>query len=222
MKLLVIEDEKELLETIARGLSIEGYYVDMASNGHEAIELLSCEEYDVIILDLNLPDMSGFDVLNIIGEYDAPPKVLILTANSDIDSKVRGFNMGASDYIVKPFDFKELDVRVKSLLRRRFSTQKRMVLCGDLAFDTTKRLLSARGKVITLTKKETAIIEYLMLNQNRIVSSEDLLSHAWDSNADLFSNSIRVHLTTLRKKIKAVLGYNPIVNKVGEGYFLES
>ncbi|SFE04023.1 DNA-binding response regulator, OmpR family, contains REC and winged-helix (wHTH) domain [Peptostreptococcaceae bacterium pGA-8] len=221
MKILLVEDETELLKSIAEGLSTIGYYVDTASSGEEALEYILAEEHDLYIFDLNLPDMTGFDILKYLNKERGNSKVLILTANSNIESKVEGFELGASDYLTKPFYFEELEMRVKALLRRNFNLEDVKISCGELEFDTKKRILYVRGEELKLTKKETAIIEYLLFNKERIVTTEDLLAHAWDSEVDYFSNSIRVHLATLRKKIKEVLGYNPIINKIGEGYFLK-
>lgn len=221
MKILLVEDEKDLLASIAEGLEGLGYYVDTASCGAEALDYILVEEHDLYIFDLNLPDLSGFDLLQRLNAERENAKVLILTANSNIESKVAGFELGASDYLTKPFHFDELEVRVKALLRRAFQLQDLNISCGALSFDTKKRILYVQGEELKLTKKETAIIEYLLFNKERIVTTEDLLAHAWDSEVDYFSNSIRVHLASLRKKIKEVLGYNPIINKVGEGYFLK-
>lgn len=221
MKILLVEDETELLKSIAEGLSTIGYYVDTASSGEEALEYILAEEHDLYIFDLNLPDMTGFDILKYLNKERGNSKVLILTANSNIESKVEGFELGASDYLTKPFYFEELEMRVKALLRRNFNLEDVKISCGELEFDTKKRILYVRGEELKLTKKETAIIEYLLFNKERIVTTEDLLAHAWDSEVDYFSNSIRVHLATLRKKIKEVLGYNPIINKIGEGYFIK-
>lgn len=221
MKILLVEDETKLLKSIAEGLSTIGYYVDTASSGEEALEYILAEEHDLYIFDLNLPDMTGFDILKCLNKKRGNSKVLILTANSNIESKVEGFELGASDYLTKPFYFEELEMRVKALLKRNFNLEDVKISCGELEFDTKKRILYVRGEELKLTKKETAIIEYLLFNKERIVTTEDLLAHAWDSEVDYFSNSIRVHLATLRKKIKEVLGYNPIINKIGEGYFLK-
>ena len=220
MKILVIEDELELLHSIGQGLEMDGYYVDMVNNGSFALEKLSYEKYDLIILDLNLPDMFGLDILKELPELNEDIKVIILTAHSELEMKILGLDLGASDYMVKPFHFEELEARIRVLFRRNFIVEKKVIACGELKFDTQRRELKGKDTVITLTKKETAIIEYLMKNQDKYVSAEELLEHAWDSEANCFSNSVRVHLTTLRKKIKEVLGYNPIQNKVGEGYFL--
>ncbi|EGY79399.1 response regulator transcription factor [Peptoniphilus indolicus] len=221
MKILLVEDEIELLNSIAEGLNTLGYYVDKASCGREALEYILAEEHDLYIFDLNLPDMTGFEILKQLNKERENSKVLILTANSNIESKVEGFELGASDYLTKPFYFEELEMRVKALMRRDFRLKNIKISCGELEFDTKKRILYVRGEEMKLTKKETAIIEYLLFNKDRIVTVEDLLAHAWDSEVDYFSNSIRVHLASLRKKVKQILGYNPIVNKIGEGYFLK-
>ena len=222
MKILVIEDELELLHSIGQGLELDGYYVDMVSNGNLALYKLSYEKYDLLILDLNLPDMFGLDILKSLPALNQDVKIIILTAHSELEMKILGLDLGASDYMVKPFHFEELEARIRVLFRRNYVVENRIITCNDLQFDTKKRELKAKGQVILLTKKETAIIEYLMKNQDKCVSAEELLEHAWDSEANCFSNSVRVHLTTLRKKIKEVLGYNPIQNKVGEGYYIET
>ncbi len=221
MRLLIVEDEKDLRESISEGLRIDGYYVDVAEDGEVATNFLTCNEYDLIVLDLNLPDMHGFELLKYANENWSEAKILILTANVDIETKVKGFDLGASDYLTKPFHFQELEVRIKALLRRKFYLEKNTISCGDLLFDCAKRVVLINGKEVFLTKKETAIIEYLFYNKDKIVSSEDLISHSWDDNVDYFSNSVRVHLTSLRKKLKNILGYNPILNKIGEGYYLK-
>ena len=220
MKILVVEDEIELLNSIGKGLRLDGYYVDLAENGEKALELAYIEEYDLIILDLNLPDMFGLDILKELRKISISTKVIILTAISTLETKIDGLDLGANDYMVKPFYFKELEARIRALLRRNYNTENANLCFGDLEFDTAKRELKVKGTVLELTKKEKAIIEYFLLNKDKIISAEELLSHAWDSDADYFSNSVRVHLTTLRKKIKEILDYNPIENKIGEGYFL--
>ncbi len=221
MKLLIVEDELELLNSLAEGLSLDGYYVDQAPNGNEAMDLLSYEEYDLVVLDINLPDISGFDIVKYIRKHNINTKILILTAKVRIEDKVMGLDLGADDYLTKPFDFMELEARIRTLLRRKFVSTSSIVSFNELEFNTSNRIFYINKKEISLTKKETAIIEYLMMNQDRIVSSEELLSHVWDSNVNPFSNSIRVHFVSLRKKIKEHLGYNPIINKIGEGYFLK-
>ena len=221
MKILVVEDELDLLQSIGQGLKLDGYYVDLAGTGEEAMEFLNLENYDLVILDLNLPDIFGIDILKEISVKNPDIKVIILTAHSELEMKILGLDLGASDYMVKPFHFEELEARIRVLLRRNFIVEKEILSCGELTFDTKRRILCAKKREIPLTKKEASIIEYLMMNQDKCVSAEELLEHSWDSEVNYFSNSVRVHLTTLRKKIKESLGYNPICNKVGEGYYLK-
>ncbi len=221
MKLLIVEDELELLHSLSEGLTLDGYYVDEAVDGETALDLLSYEEYDLVILDINLPDISGFDIVQHIKIHNIHTKILILTAKVHIEDKVKGLDLGADDYLTKPFDFMELEARIRTLLRRQFISTSSIISFNELELNTSTRKFYINKKEISLTKKEMAIIEYLMLNQDRIISSEELLSHVWDSNVNPFSNSIRVHFVSLRKKIKETLGYNPIINKVGEGYFLK-
>ncbi|WP_077598420.1 response regulator transcription factor [Olsenella urininfantis] len=220
MKILVVEDERDLLESIGEGLELDGYYVDLCDNGTDALAAAEVEPYDLILLDLNLPGMDGLDVLSALRGQLSQSKVLVLSARSSISERVAGLDAGADDYLVKPFAFEELEARVRGLLRREYRQGGSVILRGDLSFDTVSRTLRAKGDPIALTKKETAIVEYLLRNSERAVSSEELLEHAWDSNVDLFSNSVRVHIHALRKKLGARLGYDPIGNRVGEGYFL--
>lgn len=220
MKILIIEDEKDLLEAIGEGLKIKGYYVDLCENGKQGLEMALFENYDLILLDLNLPDMDGLEILKELRSHKVESQILILTARSSISDRVEGLDSGADDYLTKPFAFPELEARIRSLLRRQHSSKTTDISFSALRFDTLARTLYVKDTAVSLTKKETAIIEYLLLHPNQVVSSEELIAHAWDSNTDLFSNSIRVHLSSLRKKIKAELGFDPIINKIGEGYFL--
>ena len=220
MRILIVEDEKELLETLGRGLRLDGYDVALSPDGEDAMEKLSVGSYDLVLLDLNLPGVSGLEVLENAMEYDGNTKVMILTSRSDLDTKIRGLDLGAVDYMVKPFDFAELEARIRSILRRSFTMGRNVLEVGDLRFDNVRRVLQAGGKDLVLTKKETLMIEYLMRNSGRIVSAEELFEHVWDPEMEFQSNSLRVHLTTLRKKIRDELGYNPIQNRIGEGYYI--
>lgn len=220
MRILVVEDELELLRTLGHGLELDGYTVDLSSDGEDAMDKIALYSYDLVLLDLNLPGVSGLEVLENAMEYDRNLKVMILTSRGDVDTKVQGLDLGAIDYMVKPFDFVELEARIRSILRRSFKVERKVLEVGDLSFDTVKRVLYAGESPVVLTKKETLMIEYLMRNSDRIVSAEELFEHAWDTELEFQSNSLRVHLTTLRKKIKDELGYNPIQNRIGEGYFI--
>ncbi len=222
MRILIVEDEIELQEAIAEGLRMDGYAVDTCDNGSLAYELLYVENYDLVVLDLNLPGMDGMDVLDKIREEKPELKILILSARSSVMDKVKGLDLGANDYLSKPFDFEELEARIRNLLRRKFIQSSNIVRCGKMRLDVSKRSVSINDTELALTKKEFAILEYLMLNQNRVISQEELIDHVWDCNADSFSGAIRVHMATLRKKLKVGLEYDPIETKIGEGYILNS
>ena len=222
MRILVVEDELELLKTLGKGLELDGYTVDLSPDGEDAMERIAIYSYDLVLLDLNLPGVSGLEVLQNAMEYNSNLKVMILTSRGDVETKVQGLDLGAIDYMVKPFDFVELEARIRSILRRSFKMESKVLEVGDLSFDTVRRILLAGGREVVLTRKETLMVEYLMRNSDRIVSAEELFEHAWDSELEFQSNSLRVHLTTLRKKRKDELGYNPIQNRIGEGYFISS
>jgi len=220
MRILVVEDELDLQEAIAEGLRIEGYAVDTCSNGEDAYELAYIENYDLIILDLNLPKMDGLKVLEKLREDNKELKVLILSARSSVNDKVKGLDIGANDYLTKPFAFAELEARIRNLLRRKFVQENSLLSCGSINMDLSKRIAFVGEKELNLTKKEFALLEYFLLNQEKVVSQEELIEHVWDGNADSFSGAIRVHIATLRKKLKALLDYDPIRTKIGEGYFI--
>lgn len=221
MRLLMVEDEKALCNTVAKSLYAAGYEVDTCYDGEEALECILAENYDLIVLDLNLPGMDGMDLLRELRRTNEDTKVLILSARSQIADKVEGLDAGANDYMEKPFHLQELEARIRSLTRRSFVQKNVCLECGEIRFDTRKREAYAKGETVSLTRKENGILEYLLLNQGRPVSQEEFIEHIWDASVDSFSGSIRVHMSSLRKKLKAVLGYDPIVNKVGEGYKLQ-
>ena len=153
-------------------------------------------------------------------QTDRETRVLILSARGEVEDKVEGIDAGANDYLSKPFHLAELEARIRSLTLRQFTQQDVVLTCGDLSFDTRARSASVNGQAITLTRKETGILEYLMVHQGRPVSQEELMDHVWDNSVDNFSNSIRVHISALRKKLRAALGYDPIRNRIGEGYMI--
>ncbi len=218
MKVLIVEDERDLLNALDEGLTILGYVTDTTDNGVDAVDMAYVESYDIIILDINLPEKNGFDVLREIRQFDKSVNIIILTARSDIDDRVKGLDGGASDYMVKPFDLKELDARMRSLLRRRSIQKETIISINEISFDTLKRQAIYKDDPLILTSKETGILEYLFLNSERYVSIEELMEHVWDSNADGFSNTVRVHMSSLRKKIKKATGKNYIENVIGKGY----
>ena len=212
MHLLVIEDERVLCETIVRSLRRLAYSVDHCYDGDKALELLGTERYDLVLLDLNLPGKDGMTVLRTFRQRDRETPVLILSARSEVKDKVEGLDAGANDYLSKPFHLAELEARIRSLTLRQFTQQDVLLTFKALSFDT--------GQTLALTRKETGILEYLMVHQGRPVSQEELMEHVWDNSVDSFSNSIRVHISALRKKLRAALGYDPIRNRIGEGYLM--
>ena len=220
MHLLVIEDERVLCETIVRSLRRLAYSVDHCYDGDKALELLGTELYDLVLLDLNLPGKDGMTVLRTFRQRDRKTPVLILSARSEVKDKVEGLDAGANDYLSKPFHLAELEARIRSLTLRQFTQQDVLLTFKALSFDTRSRTTTVNGQTLALTRKETGILEYLMVHQGRPVSQEELMEHVWDNSVDSFSNSIRVHISALRKKLRAALGYDPIRNRIGEGYLM--
>lgn len=220
MRILVVEDEIELCDKVCEGLTIDGYAVDTCYDGGEAQELICVENYDLVILDLNLPGMDGIDILKSIRESNNEVKILILSARGSISERVKGLEMGANDYLVKPFAFEELEARIRNLLRRQFIQVKPIIEFDKIKLDTTKRVVTACEKEVVLTKKEFGILEYLMINKSKVVSKEEMIDHVWNFEADSFSNSIRVHIASLRKKLRIALGYDLLQTKIGEGYYI--
>lgn len=218
MRIFVVEDEKELREVIAEGLRLDGYAVDTCNDGLRAHEILYVENYDLVILDLNLPGMDGLKILEKIRQEKPELKVLILSARGSVSDKVRGLDLGANDYLTKPFDFEELEARIRNLLRRRFIQADTVLEYGDISVDLSARTVQAAGKRLSMTRKEFALLEYFMLNPGRVISQEELIEHVWDSAADSLSGAIRVHMTSLRKKLRTALGFDPIATRIGEGY----
>ena len=222
MHILVVEDEQALCDTIVRSLKRLAYSVDYCYDGQKAMDMLAVERFDLVILDLNLPGEDGMTVLKTLRKTDCDTRVLILSARCEVADKVAGLDAGADDYLTKPFHLDELAARIRNLTLRRFHQDDVVLTCADLSFDTKARKAAVCGEALSLTRKETGILEYLMLNQGRPVSQEELIEHVWDSSVDNFSNSIRVHISALRKKLRSALGYDPIYNRIGEGYVMEA
>lgn len=221
MKILLVEDEERLLESIREGLVHSGYVVDTALDGEEGSFMAFTNDYDLIILDINLPKKDGFEILREIRERDREVNIIMLTALSDVDDRVRGFDLGANDYVLKPFHFEELKARIRSLLRRQTTIKDAVIETSGISFDTTKRTFTIDGENLRLTAKEAGILEYLFFNMGRYVTTEELMEHVWNDEVDLFSNVVRVHMSALRKKLKARLGKNIIRNEIGKGYIID-
>ena len=219
--LLIVDDSKFQRVVIRQSLG-EHFNFAEAVSGEECLTIMEKESdaIDLVLLDLNLPGKDGMTVLRTLRQTDRETRVLILSARSEVEDKVQGLDAGANDYLAKPFHLAELEARIRSLTLRQFTQQDVLLSCGGLSFDTRSRTAAVNGQTLTLTRKETGILEYLMVHQGRPVSQEELMDHVWDNSVDSFSNSIRVHISALRKKLRAVLGYDPIRNRIGEGYLM--
>ncbi|GAB6930687.1 response regulator transcription factor [Paenibacillus sp. JCM 10914] len=201
MKILLVEDEEELSEIMDRGLRKSGYAVDKAYDGEEALSYYSVNAYDVIILDLNLPEIDGLKVLKYIREKDKETKILILSARNAIEDRVIGLDMGANDYLSKPFDFLELQARLRNLLRMTYIHHGNELTCGGLQLNMATKMVSFHDAKLPLTKKEYAILEYMMLHKGQVISTERLLNHTSDSDTDLFPDTLKYHIHSIKKKL---------------------
>ena len=221
MRLLVVEDEEDLREALCYGLRKRGYAVDSTGNGAEAVELCRINDYDLAVLDLNLPGLDGMEVLRRMRVQENNMKVLILSARSELTDKLSGLDGGASDYLTKPFHFEELEARIRVLLRRSFVQTEAALIRGGLCLNTNLKTVSIDGKPVDLSMREYAILEYLMVNMGRPVSAEELLEHVWDSEADPFSNQIKVYISVIRRKLSAVTETEIIRSIRGAGYVID-
>jgi two-component system copper resistance phosphate regulon response regulator CusR len=202
VRILLVEDEQKVARFVERGLKAEPYSVDVAENGRTALDLFGHNLYDLVILDLNLPDISGLEVLIQIRKSGRPLPVLVLTARENIADKVQMFEQGADDYLTKPFAFTELVLRIKALLRRGHTFQDLDVLSvGDLVLDRKAHEVRRNGKPIELTSKEFALLEYFMTNAGRVLSRAMIVENVWDQSFEGLTNIVDVYVLQLRRKI---------------------
>ncbi|GAA4676530.1 response regulator transcription factor [Phytohabitans rumicis] len=223
MRLLVVEDEEDLAEAIRLGLVRAGHAVDVAGDAAQAYDRLGVNAYDLMLLDINLPDADGFEVCRAIRRAEMPVvggtdlRILMLTARGSLHDRVRGLDEGADDYLVKPFALAELLARVRALLRRDTGGGTAVLEVGELRLDVARHEVHRNGDEVRLTPKEFGVLEYLMTRPGHVVSAEELLEHVWDENADPFTQTVRVTVGTLRRK----LGGEAIETVVGRGYRLK-
>ncbi|MCL2140610.1 MAG: response regulator transcription factor [Dehalococcoidia bacterium] len=220
MRILVVEDEMPLAQAIASGLSRSGYSVDIAYDGEAALEMAEINDYDLLLLDLNLPKIDGVEVCRRLRTKGSQVGILMLTARSSHDDRITGLDSGADDYLVKPFHFGEMLARVRAVLRREGETRNVIIRSGDLVVDTNSLKVFVSGKEVSLTTKEFGILEYLVRNVSRVVSQEELLEHVWNEDANLFTQAIKVHINNIRRKLATVGEKEYIETIKGRGYLI--
>ncbi len=223
MRILIVEDELDLANALARGLRQQGYAVDIAENGEQGLYMGQVYPYDLVILDLNLPEMDGLEVCHSLRSSRSDLLIIIVTARSRVKDRVVGLDMGADDYLVKPFRFEELAARIRALLRRDLRVREPILIVGDLKLDPASHTAWQRKRRLELTFKEFAILEYLMRRPGEVVSQEEIIEHVWDEEVNLFTASVRVHIHSLRRKLGDTTD-NPryIETIIGQGYLLIS
>jgi two-component system, OmpR family, copper resistance phosphate regulon response regulator CusR len=220
LKLLVIEDEAKIADLIKRGVENAGYQVEIAPTGAAGLEHLHRAVFDLLIVDLMLPDIDGFELLRKIRNRRVPTPILVLSARDAVNDRVDGLEAGADDYLVKPFAFVELIARIRALLRRGVSTPERLQV-GDLSLDCIRRRVTRDGQLVELAPKEFAILEYMMRNQGRPLSRTMIVEHVWDLDYDGLTNIVDVYIRHLRSKIDDQFPQKMIQTVRGVGYLLE-
>ncbi|GAB4373040.1 MAG: copper/silver response regulator transcription factor SilR [Bryobacter sp.] len=220
MRILVVEDEKRISDFLGRGLESAGFQVDIAATGQAAIDLVHQADHDLVILDLMLPDMDGLSVLEKIRNRKTNPPVIILSARGAVEDRVKGLELGADDYLTKPFAFVELLARVRVLLRRGQPTPERLAV-GELSLDCIRRKVTRAGENIELAPKEFSILEYLMRNKGRPLSRTMIVEHVWDMDYDGLTNIVDVYIRHLRSKIDDRFPTKMIQTVRGVGYMLD-
>jgi len=222
MKLLLVEDEPKLASFIKKGFENEGYEIEVAYDGRMGQSLLRQNHYEIIILDVNLPYVNGFELCRQIRADDPHVPVLLLTALDSLDDKVTGFEAGTDDYLVKPFEFKELLLRVRVLLKRSTEAAgvKRILRMADLELNLESKVVTRGGQRIDLTTKEYALLEYLLLNRGKVISRVDIAEKVWELNFDTNTNVIDVYVSYLRKKLDKGYDTKLIHTVVGMGYVM--
>jgi two-component system copper resistance phosphate regulon response regulator CusR len=217
MKILLVEDEPKINQFVKKGLEQQGYVVDSTTDGSTALEMVSVSPYDLVILDLMLPGQNGFDVLGNMKQFGIKSPVMIISALGNSEHVIKGLDLGAIDYIRKPFDFGEFLARVRAITRKSEAGQFSELTIGSLTLNLITRKVFLNEEEIMLTKREFILLEYLMINCNRVLSKNEITEKVWEVNFDGGSNVIEVHISSLRKKLRDDI----ILTKVGIGYYIE-
>lgn len=222
MRLLIVEDEQALVKPVKKFLEKKGFAVDTTDNGKDALEYAVETQYDCILLDLNLPEIDGITVANTLRKEEIKTPIIMVTARSQIYNKLEGFNNGADDYVTKPFDLNELVARINAVIKRTSKNSEEILTFGEYEVhsESNKVINIEKGIEIELSNKEMGILEYLVRNKGNIVSSEDILEHVWDREIDMFTDTVKTHVKTLRQKIDPKKKYIKTIR--GKGYILES
>jgi two-component system copper resistance phosphate regulon response regulator CusR len=224
MRILVVEDDPRMASLLSRALRESGYAVDIVGDGNGAVEQGLLGSHDLVVLDILLPGMNGFEVCRELRAVLTTTPILMLSARSEIADRVRGLDLGADDYLPKPFAVEELRARIAALMRRRSLPQQITLTVGSIRLDRGKRAVEAHGRVVELTAKEYALLEYLLLNRGRVVTRQEIAEHVWDERFDPFSNLIEVYVGRLRQKIDALPSGRHssfLTTRRGEGYLVE-
>ncbi|MFA6982070.1 MAG: response regulator transcription factor [Patescibacteria group bacterium] len=223
MRILIVEDEHKIAQALKKGLEQETFSVDLAYTGTEGYDMASTEEYDVIVLDVMLPKMNGFEICKKLREDENHTPIMMLTARSELDDKLAGLNTGADDYLTKPFAFEELLARLRALMRRPKKALETTLRCGDLSLNTQTFLVSRQEKEISLSKTEYALLEYLMRNLGKTLSKEQIIAHVWDYDSDILPNTVERYMGYLRTKLEEPFKKAPkLIHTIrGFGYILK-
>lgn len=218
MRILVVEDEHKIANSIKKGLEQENLAVDIAFTGNEGYDLASTEDYDLIILDLLLPGMDGVEICKKLREQQIHTPILILTAKGQLNDKVTGLNAGADDYLTKPFAFEELLARIRALTRRPKDLLGAVLTCEDLSLDTLNYEVKRAGKSIKLSSREFSLLEYLLRHKNQILKKDQIINHVWDYSADVLPNTVEVYIGYLRVKIDKPFKDKPSLIHTARGF----
>lgn len=222
MRLLIVDDETKIADSLKQGFEQEGYAVDVSYDGIEGLDFASSNIYDLIILDIMLPGVDGIEICNKLRNNRILTPIIMLTARGEIDDKVNGLNVGADDYLSKPFSFNELLARVKALLRRPSSLINNELSCGDLQINLDTYEVHRGKKKVQLTKKEFSLLEYLIRNQGQILTKEKIIEHVWNFDSDILLNTVEVYIGYLRNKIDKPFKSNYLKTVRGFGYLLQN
>jgi two-component system copper resistance phosphate regulon response regulator CusR len=223
-KILIVEDEHKIADTLKSGLAEHGYHVEVAYDGRIGERLFFAHPFNLVILDINLPGINGYDLCKIIRAHDAHIPIVMLTSLGRLNDKIEGYDAGADDYLVKPFEFRELLVKIRVLLKRTMNQHipvGNLLRAGDLAMNLDTREVIRAGNKITLTMKEFQLLEYLLRNKNRVVSRADISVNVWEIDFDTNTNVIDVYINYLRNKVDKSFPQKLIQTQVGMGYILK-